>query len=251
MTKKYDGQLIYATSDSYGPIEVIELQQKMRSLHFGNKTQQAAMFFYNPNLLVHKYTQAMLTPLCWRLPENVLVLGVGGGSIVKYLLHFLPHVKIDAVELRVEVARVAREYFQLPAGSARLHMHYTSAAEFLANVDESKSYELIIVDLFLTTRGEDVSVGLGEQVSSLQKQLSENGALCINIIGDNHQQFPDIAELSNVFRGNLYAMAVDKSNIVLLASRSPIPQLSDLDFTSNERKFGLPFRQYYNRITAI
>ena len=39
------------------------------------------MFFYNPNLLVHKYTQAMLTPLCWRLPENVLVLGVGGGSM--------------------------------------------------------------------------------------------------------------------------------------------------------------------------
>ena len=73
MSNKYGGQLIYSTRDNYGPIEVIDFKQTLRSLHFGNATQQTGMFLYNPNILIHKYTQAMLTSLCWHIPKNILL----------------------------------------------------------------------------------------------------------------------------------------------------------------------------------
>lgn len=60
MINKYGGQLVFSTRDKYDPIEVIEFQKSIRGLHFGNKTQQIGMFLYNPIVLIHKYTQAML-----------------------------------------------------------------------------------------------------------------------------------------------------------------------------------------------
>ena len=62
---------------------------------------------------------------------------------------------------------------------------------------------------------------------------------------------PELAELQRLFSNNLYMIPVDKSNIVLLASNANIPVHGDIDFTSQEKKFGLPFRQYYNKLTAI
>ena len=111
MTTKYDGQLIYTSKDEFGPIDVVEYHQSIRSMHFGNRTQQSGMFLYNHVVLIHKYTQAMLTPLCWKKPENTLILGLGGGSLAKYLLHFYPDIKIDAVDLRTEVVKASQQYF--------------------------------------------------------------------------------------------------------------------------------------------
>jgi spermidine synthase len=235
MSNKYGGQLLHATADEYGPIEVVELQQKMRSLHFGNKTRQATMFLYNPALLVHKYTQAMMTPLCWQRPERVLMLGLGGGSIAKYLLHFSDHIRIDAVELRPAVISVAREYFALPE----------------AGVDAAARYDLIVVDMFLTAREKDVSVGLGDQLDRLSALMSERGSMCINVIGDNVGKHPQLHELQRLFPDNLYLMRVEQSNIVLLACNGGIPRYGDIDFTTQERKFGLPFRQYFDQLADI
>lgn len=251
MTGKYGGQVLHATADEYGSIEVVELQQKMRSLHFGNKTQQATMFLYNPMLLVHKYTQAMMTPLCWHRPDRVLMLGLGGGSIAKYLLHFFDHVQIDAVELRPAVIAIAQDYFALPKDSERLHLHYCAAEDFLQDVDASGRYDLIVVDLFLTAREKDVSVGLGEQLDKLASLMSAKGSMCINVIGDNVEKHPQLRELQRIFPDNLYQMQVEQSNIVLLACNGGIPLYGDIDFTTQERKFGLPFRQYFDQLTDI
>ncbi|HEY9051411.1 MAG TPA: hypothetical protein VIQ03_07695 [Gammaproteobacteria bacterium] len=250
MNSKYGGQLIYSARDEHGPIEVVEIKQKLRSLHFGNKTQQASMFLYNPVLLMHKYTQAMLTSLCWHSPDQVLVLGVGGGSIPKFLLHYYPVIEIDAVELRPEVIRIAREYFSL-CEDKRLSIHHGLAQDFLNSTNHKSNYDLILVDLFLTAREKDISVDISEQFMQLDKLLSTEGTLCMNVIGNNIEQFSGLNEMRRVFGDRLYAMPVDKSNIILLATNSEIPAEEDIDFTSLEKKLSLPFRQYYDKLTAI
>jgi len=251
MSAKYGGQLIHAVADEYGPIEVVELQQKMRSLHFGNKTQQATMFLYNPVLLVHKYTQAMLTPLCWQLPERVLLLGLGGGSMAKYLLHFFPHVQIDAVELRPAVVRIAHDYFFLPENHQGLQLHHCAAEDFIQDRHAAGRYDLIAVDLFLAARDRDISVGLGEQLDTLAQLMSSTGSICINIIGENPAGHPQLRELQRIFPDNLYMMRVDKSNIVLLASNGSMPLYEEIDFTTREKKLALPFRHYFDQLTDI
>ena len=82
------GELIHQTSDEYGSIEVIDYMQKIRGLHFGNKTQQSASLLCNPYFLIHKYAQAMTLPICRLNVKRVLVIGLGAGSIVKYFYNY-------------------------------------------------------------------------------------------------------------------------------------------------------------------
>ncbi len=248
MSNKYGGQLIYSTRDNYGPIEVIDYKQTLRSLHFGNTTQQTGMFLYNPNILIHKYTQAMLTSLCWHTPEKILILGLGAGSIAKYLLHFLPDSRIDAVELRPEVARIAEEYFSLPLDDVRLSVDYCLAEEFLSQKKDT-IYDLIIVDLFLTENRKDITVNIHSHILELKELLSTNGCICINIIGSEYINYSGLNELRKIFKYDIYIIPVKLSNVILLITTKGIPaDKYKIDFTTMEKKFGLPFRQYFNLI---
>ena len=251
--KKYGGQLIYSTHDEYGPIEVVDIGQRIRSLHFGNTTQQSSMFMFNPVVLMHKYTQAMLTSLCWHKPKTALVLGLGAGAISKYLLHFFPTLHVDAVELRPAVSVIAREYFSLPEVNDRFNIHHMPAEEFLrSSSPDTSQYDVILVDLFLTTKEQDINVDISTVIAHLKRLLSEHGSMSINLIGMDYKAYSGFSQLKDEFDEFLYAIAVDSSNTVLLARHKRTPDVTEsVDFTSLEKRLGLPFRQYFNKLQAI
>lgn len=251
MKTRYGGHLLFSEQDDYGPVEVIELQNKMRSLHFGNPTQQATMFLHDRHLLVHKYTQAMLTSLAWQIPQKVLILGLGGGSLAKFLLHHFIAVEIDAVELRPLVADVAQQFFGLPGDDERLTLHLCAAEAFLEREDLNSRYDLILVDLFLTRGEQDISVGIEPQLARLPGLLSEQGCITINVIGDDYKLYPGLQVARQQFGDQLQLIEVEQSNRVLLACNHTPPRFETIDFTTLERRFRLPARYYYNKLMPV
>ena len=251
MKNRHGGILIHETKDEYGIIDVIEFKQTIRGLHFGNKTQQSGMFLYNSVILINKYTQAMLTTLIWKSPEKSLILGLGAGSIAKYLLHFFPDIHIDAVDLRPEVIKIAHEYFNLPKPDNNFNIHYSSAEDYLDKDIESK-YDLILIDLFLTFKAKDISVDINDNIEKLAKILSHDGYLCINVLGSNYMNYTGLNQLKNIFNMNIYAIPVESSNVIIIASHNTINiNESDIDFTTIEKRMGLQFRSYFNKLKAI
>jgi len=247
----YGGELIYQASDEFGSIEVVEFDKCIRSLHFGNKTSQSVMFLYNPVALIHKYTQAMLLPLAWNAPGRVLMLGLGAGSLTKFLLHHYPDIHIDAVDIRAKVIEVAKEYFSLPDASQRFNIYYSSAEQFLKTVPR-QTYDLILVDLFLTSTSADVTFDISHSVHQLSQYLSSTGYLCINLLGNDYIKAPVINELLKVFHLNVYAIQIDKSNTILIASHNDINRsLMNMDYSSIESQLGLHFKQYTGSITKV
>ena len=108
------GILINRTQDEYGTIEVIE-EGGLCSLHFGSRPKQSSMFLHDPWRLALSYTRAMTAALLFNpQPQRALLVGLGGGSLAKFLLHHFPDCQIDVVELRKEVVNLAYDYFQLP-----------------------------------------------------------------------------------------------------------------------------------------
>jgi spermidine synthase len=251
MSNKYGGQLIHSSRDNYGPIEVIDFKQTLRSLHFGNATQQTGMFLYNPVTLIHKYTQAMLVSLCWQKPKNILILGLGAGAMPKYLLHFLEDCYIDIVELRPKVAQIAEEYFSLPLKHKRLNIIYSPAEEFLEATTNNNKYDLIIVDLFLTDKKKDITVDIASQVTKLKSLLTNDGCISLNIIGTEYLNYSALNLFQDEFNSGLNSIAVEESNVILLATNKQIPQEKQINFTALEKKYGLPFRQYFNKISPL
>jgi spermidine synthase len=251
MKTRYGGHLLFSEQDDYGPVEVIELQNKMRSLHFGNTTQQATMFLHDRHLLVHKYTQAMLTSLAWQVPQNVLILGLGGGSLAKFLLHHFKNVNIHAVELRPLVAYVAQQFFGLPSDDKRLSLYLCAAEEFLEREDVSSQYDLILVDLFLTRGEQDISVGIEPQLARLPELLGNQGCITINVIGDDYKLYPGLQAARQHVGDQLQLIEVEQSNRVLLACNHTPPGFDEIDFTTLERRLRIPARYYYNKLMPV
>ncbi len=78
----------------------------------------------------------------------VLMLGLGGGSVVKYLASKFNHLKIDAVELDPVIIDVANTYFEL-ASFKNISTICEDASVFVEKT--TKKYDLILIDLFIDT----------------------------------------------------------------------------------------------------
>lgn len=250
----YGGELIHQTHDDFGIIEVVEQQGIIRSLHFGNMTQQSSMLLCNPFFLIHKYAQAMLTPLLWINPARVLVLGLGSGSIVKYLYNYHTDIHIDAIELRSRVIDIASEYFLLPGPDNRLNIINESAHDWLKiNKNIEMKYDLIIVDMFLTTEsGDDVTVDVSSSFDNIYKMLSKDGVVVFNHLAVNNDKYPGIDSLKNVFDKQMYSIDIESINSILLASGSDIPiTIKDNEFKRLSEISTLPYRYYFNQMKPL
>ncbi len=81
--------------------------------------------------------------------ENILVLGVAGGSVIKTLIDEIRfNGKITGVEIDPEVIQIANDYFGLNQ-IANLNMVNDDAFEFILKTKEK--YDLIIIDIFQDT----------------------------------------------------------------------------------------------------
>lgn len=143
---RYGGALVHASRDEDGLIEVVD-EDGVRAMHFGTSSRQSAMNLADPDQLELSYTRAMLVALLFQdTPRRILLVGLGGGSLAKYLLRQLPDAMIDVVEKRANVAKVAHGWFGLPE-DPRLSIHI---ADGMAFVDKASpdSYDLILVDAY-------------------------------------------------------------------------------------------------------
>lgn len=255
----FGGELIHQATDEFGSIEVVEFQQKIRSLHFGNKTQQSAMLISNPYILIHKYAQAMMLPLCWNKTSKVLVLGLGSASIVKYLYNYFQDLHIDAIELRPKVIELAKEYFLMPECDERFQIYNESAFDWLNNkndsdISEAEKYDLIIVDMFLTSKaGKDITIDVSAAIRNIFNLLTDEGVVVFNQLGQNVYSYSAFDSLLSVYLiHQLYSIDIDSTNTILLASKSTIPsEISDQTFHHFEKNYSSPYKYYFENLHPV
>jgi spermidine synthase len=178
--------LVFSCHDEEGVIEVVD-DFDTRALYFGTSARQSAMSHEEPHRLVLSYTRAMLSGLLFTgRPRSALVLGLGGGSLPRFLMHVFPTCRIDVVERRAKVARVAHDYFQL-ARSPRLRTHLCDAAVFLR--EDGRTYDLVLVDLH-DPKGTAPLVTEAGFFASCARRLAPRGVFAINLWADPSESVP-------------------------------------------------------------
>ena len=86
--------------------ESVYLSEKfgVRTLHIGSDTVQSSMRIAQPNDLEISYTRSMMAFLLFNAdPREVLMVGLGGGSLAKYVYHRLPRARTTVVEIMPQV----------------------------------------------------------------------------------------------------------------------------------------------------
>lgn len=215
-SSRENGKIIHKTQDEEGIIEVID-DDLLRSLYFGTKSRQSCMLHVNPNFLTLLYSQAMMTSLLFTEdPGSILLIGLGGGSHAKFLLHHFPDCTIDAIECRGKVVKVAYGYFMLPE-SPRLRIHIGNAKDKIRDIEQN-DYDLILIDAF-DSSNVNPSITSRHFISACKNKLNNKGVLAINLWSKAEDFKRTFQIINRTFSGNVLRYLVKKrSNIIIFAS---------------------------------
>jgi len=137
---------------------------------------------YNPSSPVTGNVWDLLMLPAFFQPEavrRVLVLGVGGGAVIRQLNHFLHPEQIVGVELNPVHLEVARGFFDVEADNVVLHQ--ADALLWLRQYRGEK-FDLIIDDLFSDEGGDPQRAVVVDApwMRQLLKRLTPQGTLVVN-----------------------------------------------------------------------
>ncbi len=251
--RKYRGQLVHRHRSPDGVIEVVE-NQLTRSLHFGDSTRQSAMFLYHPAVLVLEYTQTMMACLLFNpRPRRALLLGLGGGSLAKFLLHHFPECHIDAVEPARDVVAIAQSHFELPT-SRNLTVHVTDAVSFVTRTSQARTdYDLMLVDAY-DAAGIVSSVTHADFFAAARNLLCTDGVLSVNLSRPQRDLYRQaLRNLRKCFPGRVYRLPViEKGNEIAFALQTRVEpgSLKALRRRAEalQEHLGLEFRDFLDRM---
>jgi len=227
-------------------LEVTE-ERGMRVLHLGSRAIQSAMRISRPWDLELAYTRAMMGFLMFNsTPQEVLMIGLGGGSLAKFLRKQRPQTRITAVEIDPRVIAAARVHFELPPDDDTLSVIEADGALYVRQ--HPGSADIILLDGF----------DAGNQVEALATQtfyaacrraLRPGGVLVVNLWGRDSEFAEYFARLARAFDGEVGWISVQyKTNIIVFAFDEPgavarldaaQPQLANLS-----TRYGLDLRGF-------
>lgn len=231
------GALKFETTSAFSKIRIRE-KGSTRTLLFvddlGRERCQSAVDLADPGTLQLAYARSIFASLLVRHPqERVLILGLGGGGMVRFFRQHFPETTVDGVEIDPEVARLARDYFGV-ATDARTGIHVADAFEFVHGT--STEYDAIYLDTFLRAPEES---GLEEKtsrlktiefLSTLKSRLRPGGVVAFNLIVSDPTTPADLVAIETVFPGCARFAVPGTGNLAILApAEGGVPEREALE----------------------
>lgn len=221
-----------------------------RFLHFNERLIQSAMRLAAPNELDLRYTQKMMSFLLFRSrPRRLVLIGLGGGSLVKFCHARLPATQVTVLENNPDVIAL-REAFLVPPDSPNLKVLEADGAEYLEQTE--KGIDVLLVDAF-DSGGFAPSLANREFFEQARSRLTGSGVLVVNLAGDRQRYEGLIGVLMQVFDDQVIVVPVpEDDNHVLLAFGDPLfePDWRRLRALARElrAKYGLDFPDFLEKI---
>lgn len=200
-------------------IEVSE-EGGVRYLHFGSDWVQGAMRIARPWSLELEYTREMMAALLLRSepgwPASVLQIGLGSGSLTKFLHRNRPRARITVVEIVPGVVAAARQFFKLPQESARLRIEIGDGHEYLAA--KPRRFDLILVDGF-DEKGRTGMLDTLPFYLNCRERLTAKGMMAVNLVDRNRGVGASVERLREAFDDRVLVLPTcEEANTVALAA---------------------------------
>lgn len=120
--------------------------QNTKALHFSLSEIQSRMRIEDPHALDLEYTRTMMGFLLFDPePQDIVMIGLGGGSLAKFCHRHLENSRIGVVEINPHVIAL-RDEFQVPPDDARLSVVRGDGAQFVRH--RTRRCDVLLVDGF-------------------------------------------------------------------------------------------------------
>lgn len=205
----------------------VEISEKdgVRYLHLGGMAIQSAMRIREPYVLELEYTRAMMMFLVFAsAPRHICLIGLGGGSVAKFIHRYLLGSSLLALEVSAEVAAAARAYFLLPDDDDRLSVKVADGAAHVRASPES--VDVLLVDGYDAHRiVEDLASDAFYH--ACHAALSAGGVAVFNLWGSDRFFDTYLARVQSAFDDRVLLLPAEKKgNIQVFALKEPLIDLS-------------------------
>jgi spermidine synthase len=205
----------------------------VRFLHFGSEWVQGAMRISRPYGLELEYTREMMLPLLlhpepW--PKRILLIGLGAGSLTKFLWKQRPESKLTVIEIDPRMEAVAQIHFKFPDDPERIRIRLGDGAAFVAT--SRLKFDLILVDGF----DADARAGALDSTPfylNCRARLADEGLLCVNLLSRRRDFSKSVNRLMDAFDGHALAFpSCNSGNAITIAADASL----DKPLSSDELK---------------
>jgi len=229
-------------------VEVSE-EDGVRSLHLGGDAIQSSIRLARPDELALDYTRAMMAFLLFRpLPREVLMIGLGGGSMARYIHQRMPGTRTTVVEINPKVIALRHE-FEVPEDAQRIELVCADGADFVrdAAANSPIGYDVLLVDGF-DSEGLAPSLCSQRFYNDCYHALSLQGVMVANLHHDDPKHALFTARIRLAFDGNLLEVASqEKSNSILFARKGSPISIDDIRQSNPLKNFDPEVRTQLQR----
>ncbi len=208
-------RLVYVHDSLYNHI-VISEDSEARYLRFGYRQKQSAMTLSDPTALRVPYTAYLAVGMAFTNPESMLMIGLAGGSVVRFVRSYRPAVTMDVVELDADVVRVAKRYFGVEEGAGH-KIHVDDGRMFVKRT--AGRYDWVILDAF---HADSMPYHLAtvEFFKEVRKILNPGGVVTVNVapLGPGVLYLSIIRTLAEAFPQVYLFQVPERSNVVAVAT---------------------------------
>jgi len=205
---------------------LVEDQGDLRCLKFNVKTSksnQSCLYKSDPQHLVFNYTKLLFSGLLLiDDPKNILIIGLGGGTMSNTLHQIYPQSNITNVEIDPAVIKVARQYFGFFENQRVTSVVQDGRIFIKRAVLKKQQYDWIILDAF---NGDYIPEHLLTQefLQEAKSILTPNGILSANTFSVSSLYAHESATYKKVF-GDFYNVRNNKnSNRIILTAKEKLP----------------------------
>jgi spermidine synthase len=194
-------------------VEVSE-QGGVRSLHLGSITVQSSMRVKDPNYLELAYTRGMMGFLLFcEQPKKAVTIGLGGGSIAKYIHSFCPQIAQTVLDINQQVINIAHSHFAVPFDDSSLQILCEDGVAYLQN--HPNFCDVLLIDAF-DSEGVPDDCCSQDFFDACFVTLQKHGVFAMNLWGSNKHFDVYLQRIEQAFDDHVLILPTGKpGNIVV------------------------------------
>lgn len=189
-----------------------------KSLYFKGDQLQSQMRSDRPGELRIDYTRTMMGFMLFNsAPHHIAMIGLGGGTLLKFCYHHLPQARFTVLEINPHVIAL-KEAFEVPDDPQRITMVCGDGADYVR--DSASDLEVLLVDGF-DSAGQSPSLCSQAFYNDCYLALADHGILVVNLDPEHPEHEVFMGRIALAFDNQVAEVASEeKTNQLVFAQKN-------------------------------
>lgn len=222
-------------------------------MYFNGDQLHSQMSRQQPGHLAIDYTRTMMGFLLFNSkPVHIAMIGLGGGSMLKFCYHHLPQTQLTVIEINPHVIAL-KEEFEVPDDPARITLICDDGAAFVRHAGPEQ--DVLLVDGF-DSEGQSLSLCSQAFYNDCFQALSNKGLMVANMNPEHPDHEVFMGRIRLAFDHHVLEISsAEKTNQIVFACKGHAISMNELRQNNWQKNVGeAPRAQLdfeFKRITRV